>query len=62
MSTPVIYDEAFDMPEPCQPIGCDNGYHLPACVFALVDDDDNGDGTQRDADAPAYTRVEAEKQ
>lgn len=20
-------------PEPCHPIGCDNGYHLPGCVF-----------------------------
>lgn len=19
--------------QPCQPIGCDNGYHLPGCVF-----------------------------
>jgi hypothetical protein len=25
------------MPEPCQPIGCDNGHHLNGCVFAAVD-------------------------
>jgi len=25
------------MPAPCQPIGCDNGYHLPGCVFAEAD-------------------------
>lgn len=27
-------------PDPCQPIGCDNGYHLPGCVFATIDDAD----------------------
>lgn len=21
---------------PCQPIGCDNGYHLPGCVYIEV--------------------------
>lgn len=26
-----------EVPEPCQPIGCDNGYHLPGCAFAEVD-------------------------
>lgn len=26
-----------EMTAPCQPIGCDNGYHLPGCVFAAVD-------------------------
>jgi len=26
-------------PGPCQPIGCDNGYHLSGCVFAEVDAD-----------------------
>lgn len=25
------------MPEPCQPIGCDNGHHLAGCAFAEVD-------------------------
>jgi hypothetical protein len=25
------------MPQPCQPIGCDNGYHLPHCSYAVVD-------------------------
>lgn len=26
------------MPEPCQPIGCDNGYHIgPGCVYAAID-------------------------
>lgn len=28
---------ADGMPEPCQPIGCDNGHHLPGCVYAAVD-------------------------
>jgi hypothetical protein len=27
------WDDSLDMPAPCQPIGCDNGYHLPGCVF-----------------------------
>jgi hypothetical protein len=22
------------MPDPCQPIGCDNGHHLPGCSYA----------------------------
>lgn len=26
------------LPEPCQPIGCDNGIHRPGCTFAEVDD------------------------
>lgn len=26
-----------EMPEPCQPIGCDNGYHLPGCCYAASD-------------------------
>lgn len=26
------------MPEPCQPIGCDNGYHLPGCRYIVIDD------------------------
>lgn len=25
------------LPEPCQPIGCDSGYHIPGCVYAEVD-------------------------
>jgi hypothetical protein len=25
------------MPDPCQPIGCDNGFHLPGCVYAERD-------------------------
>ncbi len=29
-----------DVPQPCQPIGCDNGYHLPGCAYASVDRDD----------------------
>lgn len=24
-------------PEPCQPIGCDNGYHLPGCIYETID-------------------------
>jgi hypothetical protein len=30
-------DEWPGMPEPCQPIGCDNGIHLPGCPYATVD-------------------------
>jgi hypothetical protein len=27
-----------DVPgQPCQPIGCDNGYHLPGCQYIEVD-------------------------
>jgi len=28
------------IPEPCQPIGCDNGHHLPGCFYAAVDADE----------------------
>lgn len=28
--------------QPCQPIGCDNGYHLPGCWFADIDAQDSG--------------------
>ena len=28
-----------EFPQPCQPIGCDNGYHLPGCFFEAVDAD-----------------------
>lgn len=31
-----------EVPEPCQPIGCDNGYHLPGCAFAEVDAEEGG--------------------
>lgn len=27
------------LPEPCQPIGCDNGYHIPGCYFEAIDND-----------------------
>lgn len=30
--------DANEFPEPCQPIGCDNGYHLSGCFFAAVDE------------------------
>jgi hypothetical protein len=26
------------MPDPCQPIGCDSGFHLPGCTFATAVD------------------------
>jgi hypothetical protein len=29
------------MPDPCQPIGCDNGYHIAGCVFEEVDGGQN---------------------
>ena len=31
------------MPEPCQPIGCDNGHHLAGCFYAAVDAEDAAD-------------------
>jgi hypothetical protein len=33
MSTPNEWDDSLDMPAPCNPIGCDNGIHLPGCVY-----------------------------
>ena len=30
-------DGLAGMPEPCQPIGCDNGYHVPGCTYAAAD-------------------------
>ena len=29
--------EIDGMPNPCQPIGCDNGHHLKGCVYARMD-------------------------
>lgn len=29
------------MPDPCQPIGCDNGIHLPGCTFAEIGEGPN---------------------
>lgn len=31
------HEDDDPMPEPCQPIGCDNGFHLPGCPYAAVD-------------------------
>lgn len=28
------WDDSTDSPAPCRPIGCDNGFHLPGCVYA----------------------------
>lgn len=28
--------------EPCQPIGCDNGYHLPGCMFTEIYAEESG--------------------
>ena len=30
-------EPGLDMPEPCQPIGCDNGRHLPGCCYTPAD-------------------------
>jgi hypothetical protein len=35
---PFGLDYEDDMAEPCQPIGCDNGFHLPGCTYADVDE------------------------
>jgi hypothetical protein len=29
--------DGFTVYAPCQPLGCDNGYHLPGCVYASSD-------------------------
>ncbi len=49
-----LYDTvtAGNEPLPCQPIGCDNGYHLPGCMWAEVD----GDAGQ-DREKPAASPV-----
>ena len=31
--------DVMGMPEPCQPIGCDNGYHIRGCFYHSVDRD-----------------------
>lgn len=31
-------EPGLDMPEPCQPIGCDNGRHLRGCWWATADE------------------------
>lgn len=31
------FDPERYIPEPCQPIGCDNGYHLPGCWYSGTD-------------------------
>jgi hypothetical protein len=40
MSEQVAMNELDEggMPEPCQPIGCDNGIHLAGCWYAQLDD------------------------
>jgi hypothetical protein len=35
------YDDSLGIPAPCQPIGCDNGYHLPGCTYAQADATDD---------------------
>lgn len=32
-------EPGLDMPEPCQPIGCDAGIHLRGCCYASTDQD-----------------------
>jgi hypothetical protein len=34
-----LIERGDGIPEPCQPIGCDNGFHLPGCGLAEVDAD-----------------------
>lgn len=36
-------DPDGEMPPPCQPIGCDNGYHLSGCYYAEVDEERQDD-------------------
>lgn len=35
----VITNSYPGIPEPCQPIGCDNGIHVPGCPFEAIDAD-----------------------
>lgn len=32
-------EECLDMPEPCQPIGCDGGRHLRGCWYGAAEED-----------------------
>lgn len=32
------WDDSLGIPAPCQPIGCDNGNHLPGCWYAAAED------------------------
>lgn len=32
------WDDSIEAPAPCQPIGCDNGYHVPGCYYAVADE------------------------
>jgi hypothetical protein len=36
-----FFAAADGMPGPCQPIGCDNGYHLPGCPYEQTDATDS---------------------
>ena len=38
MRAPNEWDDSIGAPAPCQPIGCDAGYHLSGCVYADADD------------------------
>lgn len=38
-------------PEPCQPIGCDAGFHLSGCIF---ENDDDGDDDDEPADGESF--------
>jgi adenylosuccinate lyase len=35
--TRVRWEDDPTMPQPCQPIGCDHGHHLPGCTFITID-------------------------
>lgn len=56
-------EPGMEIPEPCQPIGCDNDQHLPGCTYDVPDgpdwengDDDPDDGPTASAPNPPEAR------
>lgn len=47
------------MPDPCQPIGCDNGYHLPGCTYAEPDDTAPAGEERRESDEEYHQRIQS---
>jgi hypothetical protein len=39
-------ERGMDIPEPCQPIGCDNGHHLRGCWYATADQESVANATK----------------
>lgn len=54
----------LELPEPCQPIGCDNGHHLIGCWYAAVDAEVVTPVTDydRDPEALAWARAKVQRE